>query len=185
MMNSIAQQYEEVLKQLSDIEHYKKTPTRNYGIHNPEDVPISDCVCGLKPVVVATQVEGKKNKFTIKCDCGNQGLGGYALSLEALNWNKGRYAQKVPYQHLALFGLKSLTPEEAVNKLTPIVQDLELRIKEANLRSKLGIERGKKYFLRLKLYKLWAEWALSSIDKSDRQAVRLIEDEEDEEGGEE
>lgn len=143
---------------LSD-EHYERTPTRHYGQFDPlaQTVEhINRCAaCGA-----FARLTRNERRYQVKCvRCTGSGPVARKPWQAIVDWNKSPLSTNPSYRTLPLFGLASLAPAEAKERLIGIRRDLELRTKEAGLERNLGKGVGENYLQRLKALLAWCIYA--------------------------
>ncbi len=156
---------EKLLAELKSDEHYSQTETVAYGHHDPLSVPVAACdSCHGRAQM--QKVIGPPVRWNMVC----LGCGKAIQQIQkrpwqaAMAWNQINLGTQ-DYRQLPLFGLGSLSPESARQRMVGIRRNLELR------KSLAGIERtiahkegqrppGKEYQQRLEAYLQWAMLAL-------------------------
>ena len=155
-----------LLDELHSDEHYDATETIAYGEHNPFEVLVCACErCGTTPVM--TKVQDRPARWLmVDSDCGHQAKQARRRPWEAtLAWNMVNL-NSYDYRDLPLFGLASLSPGDARERLVSIRTNLELRRKITGLSRVIGQRTreievpGKTYQERLDAYLQYCLWGL-------------------------
>ncbi|AZT48732.1 hypothetical protein C6Z68_003671 [Salmonella enterica subsp. enterica serovar 4,[5],12:i:-] len=156
---------EKLLAELKSDEHYNQTETVAYGHHDPLSVPVAVCdSCHGRAQM--QKVIGSPVRWNMVCLVCGKTIPQHRKRpwQAAIAWNQINLGTQ-DYRQLPLFGLGSLSPESARQKMVGIRRNLELR------KSLAGIERtiahregqrppGKEYQQRLEAYLQWAMLAL-------------------------
>lgn len=158
-----------ILSTLNSEEHYAATPTIAYGSANPFFVQLVPCICGCQPEAVSFG-DMPRVVWKIKCNCNEQTRQFQHKWQASLDWNF-RHVRHIALQDIPFFDIPSKY-EEAVNYLTAIRNNLDLRIRLALLETYLVRNDpactlkqlpGTAYRKRLQAYKEWARLALKVV----------------------
>ncbi|EHL48215.1 hypothetical protein SEEM030_22931 [Salmonella enterica subsp. enterica serovar Montevideo str. SARB30] len=126
---------EKLLAELKSDEHYNQTETVAYGHHDPLSVPVAVCdSCHGRAQM--QKVIGSPVRWNMVCLVCGKTIPQHRKRpwQAAIAWNQINLGTQ-DYRQLPLFGLGSLSPESARQKMVGIRRNLELR------KSLAGIER--------------------------------------------
>lgn len=159
-----------LLEELHSDEHYENTETITYGSHDPFDIPTLKCdICRSSGEMVREERANGSSKYYVRCT----GCGNYIKTVSnnpsqaTLLWNMIN-TNGLRYCDFPMFGLSTLTPEQAKKRMIGIRRNLEIRENLASLEAKLNPIMDKRppanmYQKRLKLYLHWSMWAQAAI----------------------
>lgn len=161
----------EIKSILASEAHYEKTPTLAYGESDPFFVPVASCDTCHGTGKLGRGSNGQR--WRVVCSgCGKKRDDeNRSPWLAVLRWN-GINLGSQHYTTLPFFGLASLSPAEAKQRIIGIRENLSLRIRLAQLdavAARLQRTRppGKKYRERLDAYMQWCMLASQLIARDE------------------
>lgn len=177
--------------------HYRATPTRNYGVHDPvADAPnfICGCRCGAGPGTLVfdfpnadqlarqgggPQGEPRRRHFVECRHCGQRGRSTVQEWTAVVEWNRELYDENMPLERFPFFNLSGLALDVAQERVKAIRHDLELRKAQARRQSEAGIETGRRYRERIEAYLGWTIAATSLLKAHARARKAAMQSEQD------
>lgn len=145
--------------------HHSRTPTTYYGVGDPRRASIASCShCQSEDAEVARNAE---HTYAVTCpDCQARGPSAVSALKAVIGWNLEHGTDN--YRRFPYFGLEAFEPDEALDRLTRIYDDIQLRLEICRVQRTLGksakIARHQKL---LQAYREQVNYARALIQKSE------------------